>query len=215
MVNGVPLLSTLNADIWSTNTNGIHFNTGNVGIGGISPQHSLDVEGGLVPLRVKGDVKFDFYNNPANNIKFHCDGANGYIDLNSNYVPTSGGADARLFINSNSNKQVVIGGTGGLIVQGETHVENTIHGKRVRVCGNGWCDYVFEKDFKLTPILDVESFINMNKHLPNVPSASEVENNEVDLFEMQKIQMQKIEEMMLYIIELKKENNELKKLIAK
>ncbi|MFZ4614550.1 MAG: hypothetical protein ACOYNH_12810, partial [Bacteroidia bacterium] len=53
-------------------------------------------------------------------------------------------------------------------------------------------------------------FISQNKHLPDVPSAKEIENQEVDIFEMQKIQMKKIEELTLYLIELKKENDEMK-----
>ena len=46
--------------------------------------------------------------------------------------------------------------------------------------------------------------------MPDIPSAKEIENQEVDVFEMQKIQMQKIEELTLYMIELKKENEEMK-----
>ena len=46
--------------------------------------------------------------------------------------------------------------------------------------------------------------------MPDVPSAKEIENQEVDIFEMQKMQMEKIEELTLYLIELKKENEEIK-----
>ncbi len=102
---------------------------------------------------------------------------------------------------------------GTTVVNGNTLVNGVTHTNKVKVCATGWCDYVFEDDYKLTPLLEVEKYLQINKHLPNVPSATELVNNEVDLFEMQKIQMRKIEEMMLYIIELKKENTALKNLI--
>jgi hypothetical protein len=49
--------------------------------------------------------------------------------------------------------------------------------------------------------MEVEQFITTNKHLPNVPSAAEVEIEGVDLGEMDKILLQKIEELTLYMIE--------------
>ena len=54
-----------------------------------------------------------------------------------------------------------------------------------------------------------------NKHLPEVPGESEVTNSEVDIFEMQKIQMKKIEELTLYLIQLQKENKELQAVVNK
>lgn len=102
-----------------------------------------------------------------------------------------------------------------LTVEGTTILNGETHTRRVKVCaGNGWCDYVFDKDYKLTSLLDVEKYIKANNHLPDVPSAKEVTNSEIDLFEMQKIQMKKIEELMLYVIELKKENQNMVKEIA-
>ena len=59
-------------------------------------------------------------------------------------------------------------------------------------------------------IAEVEKYIASYKHLPNVPSAGEVKKEGINLGEMQVKQMEKIEEAFLYIIELKKENEELK-----
>ena len=58
--------------------------------------------------------------------------------------------------------------------------------------------------------LRVEKYIIANKHLPEMPSAEEISNSEVNLFEMQKLQMKKIEELTLYIIELQKQLNDIK-----
>jgi hypothetical protein len=93
-------------------------------------------------------------------------------------------------------------------------VIGTISAKEVRVTANGFFpDYVFAKDYKLAKLSDVEKYIDENKHLPGIPSAAEIEQNGLGLSEMSKKQMEKIEELTLYMIELKKENEALKKRI--
>ncbi len=62
---------------------------------------------------------------------------------------------------------------------------------------------------------EIESFVKKNKHLPNIPSASEVANNGVEIGDMQAKLLQKIEELTLHLIQLKKENEEIKKLLKK
>ena len=65
----------------------------------------------------------------------------------------------------------------------------------------GWADFVFEDEYNLKTIEDVAKFITINNHLPDVPSAKHIETNGVKIGEMQKIQMQKIEELTLYTIQ--------------
>lgn len=67
-----------------------------------------------------------------------------------------------------------------------------------------WADYVFAKDYNLPTIAEVEKFIDANGHLPNVPSAAQVKEDGIELGEMAKIQQEKIEELMLYIIQQEK-----------
>ena len=67
-----------------------------------------------------------------------------------------------------------------------------------------WSDYVFEKNYKLRNLKEVESYIKENNHLPEVPSATEVESNGLKVGEMQATMMKKIEELTLYIIEQQK-----------
>ena len=69
---------------------------------------------------------------------------------------------------------------------------------------NGWADFVFDDTYKLSPLSEVESFIKTNKHLPDIPSASSVQENGVSLVDMNKRLLQKIEELTLYIIEQEK-----------
>jgi hypothetical protein len=68
-----------------------------------------------------------------------------------------------------------------------------------------WADYVFANEYELKSLKEVENFIHKNKHLPNIPSAKEVKEQGLDLGEMQAKQMEKIEELTLYIIQMNKE----------
>jgi hypothetical protein len=72
--------------------------------------------------------------------------------------------------------------------------------KKVRVTGKDWADYVFESSYQLPSLPQVECFIMKHKHLPDVPSAKEVRKNDLDLGQNQVILLQKIEEMILYLI---------------
>ncbi len=74
-----------------------------------------------------------------------------------------------------------------------------------------WPDFVFAKKYGLMPLDEVETFIEKNHHLPNIPSAKEVEEKGIDLGEMNAALLQKVEELTLYVIELKKEIEDLKK----
>ena len=74
-----------------------------------------------------------------------------------------------------------------------------------------WPDFVFEKNYILTPLAEVEDYLIKHKHLPNVPTATEVTKNGVALGETQVILLQKIEELTLYTIEINKQVELLKK----
>ncbi|HEV8284260.1 MAG TPA: hypothetical protein VGQ09_08110 [Chitinophagaceae bacterium] len=97
-------------------------------------------------------------------------------------------------------------------------VEGTVGARKVKVTQAPWADYVFEKDYRLLTLPEVEKYIQQHKHLPDVPSASEVEKDGLDLGDNQALLLKKIEEMTLYIIDINKklekvlqENNELRK----
>jgi hypothetical protein len=78
---------------------------------------------------------------------------------------------------------------------------------------NQWSDKVFDKNYNLMPLKDVEKFIAKNNHLPNVPSATEVVKNGVAMDEMVSKLLEKVEELTLYTIQQQKEIEELKKKI--
>jgi hypothetical protein len=90
-------------------------------------------------------------------------------------------------------------------------VEGKIWAKEVQVAlTNPGPDYVFEPTYNLKPLAEIETYIKENKHLPEVPSAKEMEANGVQLGEMNMLLLKKVEELTLYVIELKKEVAELK-----
>ncbi len=81
---------------------------------------------------------------------------------------------------------------------------------KVQLSGS-WPDYVFKEDYPLQSFDDLRSFIKQNKHLPNIPAAAEVEKNGIEVGDMQKRMVEKIEELTLYILDLE---TRLKKLEA-
>jgi hypothetical protein len=77
-----------------------------------------------------------------------------------------------------------------------------------------WPDYVFSKGYELPTLASVEEFINRNSHLPEVPSAADVEANGVNLGGMNAILLKKVEEMTLYMIQANKEMLQMKEKVA-
>lgn len=90
-------------------------------------------------------------------------------------------------------------------------VAGTMAARKVKVTQETWADYVFRAGYKLPDIDETEAFIRANKHLPGIPSEKEVARDGIDVGEMNKLLLQKIEEQMLYIIEMNKEVKELKR----
>ncbi|MCR9252370.1 MAG: hypothetical protein NXI20_18240 [bacterium] len=90
-------------------------------------------------------------------------------------------------------------------------VNGIVRSKEVKVELENWPDYVFTPSYNLQSLSEVESFINQNGHLPNIPSAAEVEeNNGIELGQMNAKLLEKIEELTLHLIEKDKEISELK-----
>lgn len=84
-------------------------------------------------------------------------------------------------------------------------VIGTIRTQELKVDMQG-ADFVFEDDYNLRPLDEVEAFVKENKHLPEIAPAAEMQANGVNQSEMNQKLLQKIEELTLYMIEIKKEN---------
>lgn len=83
-------------------------------------------------------------------------------------------------------------------------VEGTIGAREIIVEQKSWCDYVFEVNYPLMPLGELENYIKQHKHLPKVPSASEVAEDGLKVSEMNKVLMEKVEELTLYMIQQNK-----------
>jgi len=131
---------------------------------------------------------------------------------------STGNFEGWTFDNTNWNKWLLVNRSNGFVGIGTSSpdqrltVNGTIHSKEVKVdLSVPGPDYVFEKDYVLPSLESVKTYIDQNKHLPEVPSAKEMEANGINLSEMNMLLLKKVEELTLYVIELKKEIQELKK----
>jgi hypothetical protein len=95
-------------------------------------------------------------------------------------------------------------------------VEGILGARRIKVTQvSPWADYVFDSSYRLQSLSQVEAFIKQNKHLPDIPSAKEVEDKGLDIGDNQSLLLRKIEELTLYVIEQNKQLIDLKKEIAR
>ncbi len=131
-----------------------------------------------------------------------------YVDLTSGKFEVQEGVVDVAFKNQGT---LAIGmGTTAVPAGAKVAIGGKIVCKEVEVTLTGMPDYVFNQDYKLRSLYDVENFINTNKHLPDVPSEKEVVANGLNLGDMNAILLQKVEELTLYMINLQKENDALK-----
>lgn len=87
--------------------------------------------------------------------------------------------------------------------------------KEIRVSNTTWADYVFAPNYRLKPLAEVEQQIQKLGHLPGMPSAKEIETDGFNVGEIARLQQEKIEELTLYVIALKKEIEQLKAIAEK
>ena len=106
-------------------------------------------------------------------------------------------------------------GIGTTTPQYKLAVNGTIGTKEVIVTGAGWSDYVFKPGYRLEPLSEVAAYVKTNHHLPEIPSAAEVNEKGVSVGEMQAKLLAKIEELTLHVIQMDQENSELKTRLAR
>jgi hypothetical protein len=189
------------ADDWITTGGNTYLTTGNVGIG-MEPVVKLDIQTSSVgdPIlrgrNSSGNVILDVDTSTPND--------HGIMTLKNN----AGGISFQVHSGGNAYFTRNVGihtSSPGYALD----VAGTIRAEEVKV-ETGWSDYVFEGNYKLRPLDEVEDHIKRHKHLPDIPSAQEIKENGLNIAEMMSRQMQKIEELTLYMIDLKKENAVLK-----
>ena len=177
-----------------TGTDIYNTNSGNVGIGEQNP---------LLPLHIK---------NPGLQIGNHGTAPNYYL-----LISASDDASAlRLYSgNYNTGSHLITFQSNGNIGIGTTapgnklEVNGKIRAKEIRVETSGWPDFVFNKDYKLMPLGELDRYIKEKGHLPDIPNVEEVSTNGIELGDISGKLLKKIEELTLYIIEKDKEISKL------
>jgi hypothetical protein len=186
---------------------------GNIGIGNGAPNEKLSVIGNIhIPLQssigfLSSQDKFNYDNKIVGNYSLGWCNDSWFAGAPSGYLSAFGGL--KIFTNSTMQFAVTYNGNVGIgtaTPDAKLAVKGTIHAQEVRVdLSVPGPDYVFEEIYNLPSLADTETYIKQNKHLPEVPSACEMEENGINLSEMNMILLKKVEELTLYVIELKKE----------
>jgi trimeric autotransporter adhesin len=155
----------------------------------------------------------------TNNTTGHTNTDGFLIGNNGNTAFVWNRENAAINFGTNNTNAMTLNASGQLLIGSantptgyKLFVEQGILTEKVKVAvknSGEWADYVFDKNYLLMPLQDVEAYINKNKHLPNVPSANEVVSSGLDLGKMDATLLQKVEELTLYMIELQKQNNAL------
>ncbi|WP_205945796.1 hypothetical protein [Pedobacter frigiditerrae] len=204
---------------------------GNVGVGTLNPRAKIDVAtyindgvlGSVLGRLVEGDdtgsgtfvglrgfgtqsalngksfaIEHSFYGETNSSISFYRGNSRtgGYLTFstNSNYET--------MRIDPNGNV-----GIGTTTPNEKLAVNGKIRAKEIKVEPNPatWPDYVFESDYKVGTLEELESYVKINKHLPEMPTAKEVAANGLELGEMNKLLLKKVEELTLHLIEKDKQ----------
>ena len=197
--------------------------TGNIGIGTIAPGAKLDVFAtGYMVGRFKnnnqvstqdGSTAVDISNSAGNSFRLVTSGKNNGISIATNqfYLERTG-VGAVLLVNTSNN--LLIGKTTQANTTYKLDVNGKVRANEIEVNTTG-ADFVFADDYKLNALAEVESFVKSNKHLPGIASAAEMTEHGMEVGELTKTLLQKVEELTLYIIEQQKQIDSLKANTAK
>ena len=185
--------------------------SGNVGIGTTTPTAQLHTTGTVLFAGLPVNSA------PTNVIVSDGSGHIGYEAVSS----FSGGGSSDWSASGsnihNSNTGVVIVGAVPSVLFSDANLKLAVNGdiysQKVVVTATGWSDYVFAPGYKLIPLKKLEAFVIKNKHLPDVPSASDVEKGGIDVGANQNVLLKKVEELTLYVIEQNKKSEVQQQLI--
>jgi hypothetical protein len=185
-------------------------NSSKVGIGTIAPGDKLTVQDadGTVTAgqhSIASFIRLTGADTRGVILGYYADGTN----VNAAVVRSSNGTDMLL--------QPLLGNVGiGTTTTGsyKLAVEGTIGARRLKITQQAtWADFVFQSDYQLPPLQEVENYIKTNKHLAGIPSESEVKKEGIDVGEMNKLLLQKVEELTLYMIEEHKQKQKMQEVI--
>ncbi|WP_052248329.1 hypothetical protein [Chryseobacterium taiwanense] len=180
--------------------------TGNVGINNENPYATLDVSG---TFRATSNNNYFFYNGAGDlELKYEARGTGGRAIVHDT------GNILSLNYGNDFSGGTRIGDT--FLVKGDNaSLQGKFESKEIKVTLTPTADFVFEEDYDLPKLEEVEKHIKEKKHLPEIASAKEMEKDGVNVGEFQIKLLQKIEELTLYTIEQNKRIKELESKINK
>jgi hypothetical protein len=137
-----------------------------------------------------------------------------FVIQNSNFTPNASNTDNPFTVFGDGRTRIGTGfpASGGVAAGAMLSVDGLVLARDIRVAvaqGTHWADYVFDKNYKLPALSEVEKYVQENHHLPEVPSETEVIANGMDVTNMSVTLLKKVEELFLYTIDLKKQNDKL------
>ncbi|MGF7076232.1 hypothetical protein [Mucilaginibacter sp. 3215] len=219
-------------------------NTGNVGIGTSTPKAILDMGKPLNPGQVStilarlsegysagggtylGTVGYNTQPSgtitDVTDVKSFAIEHSFYGSTNSsiNFLRGGGTTGGSISFNTNDNTEkmrILYNGNVGIGIahpKNKLDVNGTVHARQVQIDLNGWADYVFKPTYQLPALSDVKSYIDHNQHLPDIPSEQEILKDGLNVGEMNKLLMKKVEELTLYLIENERKDKEKDKLLT-
>ena len=184
----------------------------NIGVSGAFLYSMLAVNGTDETVTIMGTNPYIQMKNAGSNV--------GYLRANGSdlMLATNSGVTGKVILRANGINSMYVDQNGNIVMGSTTvapksgyklSVDGKVVCEELLVQLSPWPDYVFADDYKLSSLSEVENFINENNRLPGIPSAAQVESEGLNVGQMQKLMMEKIEELTLYMIELQKQNADL------
>ena len=187
--------------------------SGNVGIGTLSPVANLEIKsyGNIASLMIRHQNQQG--DGLAGLVLAQRSDLSSTVDCHGCELKISSGWDKNLTIgspeyNTHGGKILFPGGNIGIGTNSpkeKLSVNGNIRAREIKVETTNWPDYVFEEGYKVGTLEELEGYIKVNKRLPDMPSANEIETNGLVLGEVVKLQQKKIEELTLHLIKKDKQ----------
>ena len=189
---------------WDGHKDELTLMNGKVGINTLSPAAALNVDpkgpGGI--LIGNPNTSSGYYTSLILNISAEKD---GFASIQS--IRSAGSQYGTVSINPDGGNV----GIGTSSPTAKLSVKGNVHAQEIKVHVDNWPDYVFESDYSIGSLSELEEFIKKNQHLPEMPSALQVKQNGVELGTMNARLLKKIEELTLHLIEKDKQIVDLQK----
>ncbi len=178
-----------------------------VGVGTTSPRAKLDVEGSIKILQGWEELHWSSKHTETEERSYLAprvpegDDRTHYWDWNQEFGYNH--KDRAWYFDGDV-------GIGTAIPKNKLSVNGTVWAKKFKCSLEDAADWVFKDDYDLRPLEEIESYIQENKHLPDVPSAQEFREKDLDVAQMDNLLLQKVEELTLYMIDMNKQMKQLK-----